>query len=82
MSRPNVPMFWNGCRAIEAPWGAVTHMYEIGRAPENASHPDFALAEELARGFWASLPLLDGQTLAMLLARARDCKGAERQGAR
>jgi FkbM family methyltransferase len=62
-----------------APWDAVTHMYEIGRAPENASHPDFALAEELARGFWASLPLLDDQTLAMLLARARDCKGPERE---
>jgi FkbM family methyltransferase len=62
-----------------APWDAVTHMYEIGRAPENASHPDFALAGELARGFWASLPLLDEQTLAMLLARARDCKGAERE---
>jgi FkbM family methyltransferase len=59
-----------------APWDAVTHMYEIGRAPENSSHPDFALAEELARGFWASLPLLDEQTLAMLLARARDCKSA------
>jgi FkbM family methyltransferase len=62
-----------------APWDAVTHMYEIGRAPENSNHPDFALAQELARGFWASLPLLDDQTLAMLLARSRDCKGAERQ---
>jgi FkbM family methyltransferase len=62
-----------------APWDVVTHMYEIGRAPENSNHPDFALAEELARGFWASLPLLDDKTLAMLLARARDCKGAERQ---
>jgi FkbM family methyltransferase len=62
-----------------APWDAVTHMYEIGRAPENPNHPDFALAQELARGLWASLPLLDEQTLAMLLARARECKGAERQ---
>jgi FkbM family methyltransferase len=62
-----------------APWDLVTHMYEIGRAPENSSHPDFALAQELARGFWASLPLLDDQTLAMLLARARDCKGPERK---
>jgi FkbM family methyltransferase len=62
-----------------APWDLVTHMYEIGRAPESSSHPDFALAEELARGFWASLPLLDEQTLATLLARARDCKGPERQ---
>jgi len=62
-----------------APWDAVTHMYEIGRAPENPNHPDFVLAEELARGFWASLPLLDEQTLVMLLARARECKGAEHQ---
>jgi FkbM family methyltransferase len=62
-----------------APWDLVTHMYEIGRAPENSNHPDFALAEELARGFWASLPLLDEQTLAMLLARARDYNGAERE---
>jgi len=62
-----------------APWDLVTHMYEIGRAPENASHPDFELAQELARGFWASLPLLDDQTLAMLLARARDCNGSDHQ---
>ena len=62
-----------------APWDAVTHMYEIGRAPDNPNHPDFALADELARGFWASLPALDDQTLAMILARARQCKGAERK---
>ena len=37
-----------------APWHAVRHMYEIGRAPENAQHPDHALAQELARGFWAT----------------------------
>jgi FkbM family methyltransferase len=62
-----------------APWDAVTHMYEIGRAPENSNHPDFALAQELAHGFWASLPLLDERTLAMILARARECKDAERE---
>ena len=39
-----------------AQWDKVRHMYEIGRAPENANHPDHALALELARGFWASLP--------------------------
>jgi FkbM family methyltransferase len=27
-----------------APWDSVRHMYEIGRAPENASHPEHALA--------------------------------------
>jgi len=34
-----------------APWDSVRHMYEIGRAPENASHPEHALAGILARGF-------------------------------
>lgn len=54
-----------------APWDAATHMYEIGRAPENAGHPDHALACELARGFWASLPHLDAHLLSRLLARGR-----------
>jgi hypothetical protein len=54
-----------------APWHAVRHMYEIGRAPENKQHPDRALAEDLARGFWASLPYLDAGLLTSLLARAR-----------
>ena len=46
-------------------------MYEIGRAPENESHPDHALARELARAFWASLPYLDPTLIASLLGRAR-----------
>jgi FkbM family methyltransferase len=54
-----------------APWHAVRHMYEIGRAPENVSHPDHALARELARGLWASLPYLDPTLIASLLVRAR-----------
>ena len=54
-----------------APWHAVRHMYEIGRAPENAQHPDHALAKDLARGFWASLPYLDPELIATLLRRAR-----------
>jgi FkbM family methyltransferase len=54
-----------------APWDKVTHMYEIGRAPENAKHPDHALAQELARGFWASLPYLDLDLIAEILRRAR-----------
>jgi FkbM family methyltransferase len=59
-----------------APWDAVTHMYEIGRAPESSNHPDFALAAELAQGFWASLPLLDDNLLARILARGRNGAGA------
>ena len=53
-----------------APWTAVRHMYEIGRAPENPQHPDHALAQRLARGFWASLPYLDRDTVAGILSRA------------
>jgi len=54
-----------------APWHAVRHMYEIGRAPENAKHPDHALAKDLARGFWASLPYLDAGLITSMLGRAR-----------
>jgi hypothetical protein len=54
-----------------APWDKVRHMYEIGRAPENPNHPDHALAVELARGFWASLPYLDRDLIAAILSRAR-----------
>jgi FkbM family methyltransferase len=57
--------------AERAPWNAVRHMYEIGRAPENEQHPDHALALDLARGFWASLPYLDSSLIASILARAR-----------
>jgi hypothetical protein len=46
-------------------------MYEIGRAPENASHPEHALAGILAKGFWASLPHLDRKLLADVLERGR-----------
>jgi FkbM family methyltransferase len=54
-----------------APWHAVRHMHEIGRAPENDQHPDHALAQDLARGFWASLPFLDTSLITSLLGRAR-----------
>jgi FkbM family methyltransferase len=54
-----------------APWNAVRHMYEIGRAPENEQHPDHALARDLARGFWASLPYLDSTLIASILGRGR-----------
>ena len=54
-----------------ADWHAVRHMYEIGRAPENANHPDHALARDLARGFWAMLPWLEPAQIVALLARAR-----------
>lgn len=58
-----------------ADWHAVRHMYEIGRAPENALHPDHALAERLAHGFFASLPWLDDAILAEILARGAAARG-------
>jgi len=60
-----------------APWHTVRHMYEIGRAPENARHPDHALARELMRGFWASLPWLDSTLIASLLGRARQLENSD-----
>ncbi len=54
-----------------AAWDSVRHMYEIGRAPENPTHPDHALTQVLARGFWAMLPHLDRQLLADILDRGR-----------
>src|SRR5262245_2511321 len=54
-----------------APWHAVRHMYEVGRAPENTQHPDYTLARDLARGFWASLPYLDTSLIMSILGRAR-----------
>ena len=64
-----------------ADWHVVRHMYEIGRAPENASHPDHALARELARGFWAALPWLEPELIAALLARARRIEDAREAAA-
>lgn len=60
-------------------WAAVTHMYEIGKAPTSEAHPDHALATELTRGLWAELPLADAAALARFLARGRglDPEGPE-----
>jgi len=60
-----------------APWDAARHMYEIGRAPENSRHPDHALAQDLAHGFWASLPYLDPKLIAAILARGRKLASAD-----
>lgn len=54
-----------------ADWEIVRHLYQVGRAPECAEHPEHALAKELTRGFWSSLPAMDKRELAGLLARAR-----------
>jgi hypothetical protein len=54
-----------------APWDSVRHMYEIGRAPENRNHPEYALTRVLARGFWSILPYLDRHLLVEILNRGR-----------
>lgn len=64
-----------------APWDAVLHMYEIGRAPESAAHPDHTLARRLERGFWASLPFLDDNVLAEILRRGCELNGIETETA-
>lgn len=61
------PDIWDRLPAERAPWDAVTHMYEIGRAPVQANHPDHLLAQQLARGFWANLPNLSDQQIQELL---------------
>ncbi|PSC05959.1 hypothetical protein SLNSH_06175 [Alsobacter soli] len=57
--------------AERADWSAATHMYEIGRAPENPGHPDHALARALAQGMWADLPHISPEALARILVRGR-----------
>lgn len=54
-----------------ADWDVAKHLYQVGRAPECAEHPDHAFAKAITRGFWASLPAMDKQQLAALLARGR-----------
>ncbi len=60
-------------RGTPAPWTSVRHMYEIGRAPENPHHPDHGLAQDLAHGFWASLPYLEHDLILSILRRAQPC---------
>jgi len=52
-----------------APWDAVSHMYEIGRAGENTAHPDDQLARALVHGLLARLPHLAPELLASFLDR-------------
>lgn len=52
-----------------APWNAVAHLYDAGRAPERPDHPDHALARALVHGFLAMLPELDPRLLSDILVR-------------
>lgn len=53
--------------AEPAPWDRAQHLWDFGRAPERVDHPDHALAQELVRGFLASLPSLDHPQIMRLL---------------
>jgi FkbM family methyltransferase len=55
--------------AQQASWDAVRHMYEIGRAGDNAAHPDHQLALALVHGFLARLPHLPPEQLMSFLDR-------------
>jgi len=63
------PELFEKLPAERTPWDRVTHMYEIGRAPENAKHPDHLLSRRLARGLWAMLPHIDPALMSELLRR-------------
>jgi FkbM family methyltransferase len=58
--------------AEPAPWDKVGHLWDCGRAPERADHPDHALAQTLLHGFFAALPSLDPALLQRIIARGRD----------
>lgn len=52
-----------------APWDAVGHLWDHGRAPHNSGHADHVLANVLERGFLALLPGLDAGLLEAILRR-------------
>ena len=52
-----------------APWSTVAHLWDCGRAGVEAAHPDKALADVLAAGLYAELPLLPAELLSRLVAR-------------
>jgi FkbM family methyltransferase len=62
-----------------APWDAVQHMYEIGRAGENPLHPDYPLACALAHVTLAQLPYLTADELVSLLDRENELSNNDRQ---
>jgi FkbM family methyltransferase len=52
-----------------APWDAVQHLWDYGRAPERTDHPDHTFAKVLQAGFFAALPSLGTDLIAQLVAR-------------
>ncbi len=50
-----------------APWDAVTHLWDHGRAADNVGHADHALARIFVHGLMAALPATDDAMLMKLM---------------
>jgi FkbM family methyltransferase len=64
----------------KTPWDRVRHLYELGRAPVEPSHPDHALALALIEGFLAGLPAMPMPEIASLLLRSERFQEAAKGG--
>lgn len=62
--------------AETAPWDRVAHLWDCGRAPERAEHPDHMLARTLQHGFFALLPSLDPALLRQIVERGLEATKA------
>ncbi len=60
-----------------AAWDGVQHLWDFGRAPERADHPDHAFAKVLQAGMLAELPLLPPEMVARIVARGLQVTGAD-----
>jgi FkbM family methyltransferase len=61
--------------AEPTPWDRVRHLWEHGRAPERADHPDHTLALILQAGLLALLPTLEPGLLERLVVRGLEATG-------
>jgi FkbM family methyltransferase len=61
--------------AEPAPWDRVGHLWDCGRAPDMAEHPDHALAVVLKAGLLAALPTLDPVLIERLIVRGLEAVG-------
>ena len=63
--------------AEPAPWDRVQHLWDFGRAPERADHPDHAFARVLQAGLFAELPLLSPEVIERVVARGLQVTGTD-----
>jgi FkbM family methyltransferase len=61
--------------AEPTPWNQVAHLWDCGRAPDIADHPDHVLAVVLKCGLLAALPTLDPAVLEQLIVRGLQAVG-------